>query len=158
MTLWWTRKTVLSTDIIQKKDWAKNIIDMYSGGASDAEVAASCRVTLAEYYNQLNDNPAFGKLAEFGRTLSQAFWEGQFRKNLTNKQFNTSLLAFYMKNKYGWADKTENVNSDTGSTDLDTLRGQLTKQVAQFLKENTPELTDAQRLLSQMAAEIDNGG
>jgi hypothetical protein len=147
----------LSTDqVVSTKDWAKKIIDMYEAGASDAEVAASRRITLQEYYDQMNDNAAFAKLVQFGRTLAQAFWEGQFRKNLSNKQFNTSLLAFYMKNKYGWADKTENVNSDTGSTDVDALRAQVTKQVAKFLKENTPELTDAQRLLSDMAASMND--
>jgi hypothetical protein len=59
-----------------------------------------------------------------------------------------------MKNKYGWADKTEVANTETGSTDLDALRSQLTKQVARFLKENTPELTDAQRMLSEIAEGI----
>lgn len=109
-------------------------------------------VTIKEYYKQINDNAAFAQLVEFGRTLSQAFWEGQFRKNLTNKQFNTPLLAFYMKNKFGWADKTESVNSNENlNTDLDSLRTQVTKEIAKFIKDNTPELTDAQRLLSDMA-------
>lgn len=145
----------MQTEVTQTKNWAKNIIEMYTAGASDAEVAASCNVTLQEYYRQLADNAAFSKLVEYGRTLAQAFWESQFRKNLTNKQFNTSLLAFYMKNKYGWADKTESVNgNDMGSTDLDALREQITKEVARFVKDSTPELTDAQRLLSDMAAEI----
>lgn len=142
--------------VVSTNNWAKTIIDLYKDGASDAEVAAACNVTLPEYYRQLADNAAFGKLVEMGRTLAQAFWEGQFRKNLNNKGFNTSLLAFYMKNKYGWADKTESVNTETTSTDLDALRGQLTKQVAAFLKERTPELTDAQRLLSGISASIND--
>lgn len=143
------------TEVAQTQNWAKTVIEMYTAGASDAEVAAFHRLTEQEYYRQLGENSALMKLVEYGRTLSKAFWEGQFRKNLTNKQFNTSLLAFYMKNKYGWADKTENVDTaNAGSSDLDALRGQITKEVAKFLKDNTPELTDAQRLLSEMASEM----
>lgn len=124
-------------------------------GASDAEVAAELNVTIKEYYSQLADNAAFSKLVEFGRTLSQAFWESQARKNIGNKGFNTPLWTFYMKNKYAWADKTENVNSNENlNTDLDSLRGQVNKEVARFIKDNTPELTDAQRMLSDVGMEI----
>lgn len=145
-----------STDaVLAQKDWAKKIVELYTAGASDVEVAAACNVTIQEYYRQLADNPAFNKLVEFGRTLSQAFWESQARKNVLNKGFNTSLWAFYMKNKYAWADKTESVNSNENlNTDLDSLRGQITKEVARFLKDNTPENTDAQRLMLDMASEI----
>lgn len=94
-------------------------------------------------------------MVDFGRTLGQAFWEKQARTNLGNKAFNTSLWAFYMKNKYGWADKTESVTlNENTNMDLDTLRGQLTKDVSRFIKENTPELTDAQRVLQKISVEL----
>lgn len=130
------------------KAWAEQVIEMYSEGCSDAEVAASLRVPLREYLKQINDNPAFGQLVEFGRTLSQGFWEGLARKNVGNKSFNSPLYAFYMKNRHGWADKVETTSiDDTASTDLDTLRQQVVKDVADFIKLQTPELTDAQRIL-----------
>lgn len=143
--------------VVTQRDWATKIIELYTAGASDVEVAAACNVTIQEYYRQLGDNAAFNKLVEFGRTLSQAFWESQARKNIGNKGFNTSLWAFYMKNKYSWADKTESVNSNENlNTDLDTLRGQITKEVARFVKDYTPEQTDAQRVLSNMAQDLTN--
>jgi hypothetical protein len=133
------------------KSWAKQIVDAYELGCSDAEVAAELKVTIKEYYRQITDNPTFAKLVEYGRTLSQAFWEGQARKNLSNKQFNTPLWAFYMKNKFAWADKTESVNSNENvNTDLDSLRQQVNKDVQAFIKKNSPELTDAQVLLSDI--------
>ena len=133
------------------KEWAKQVVNLYSEGASDAEVAAELRVTIKEYYKQLGDNKAFAQLVEFGRTLSQAFWEKQARKNIHNKQFNSALWAFYMKNKYGWADKTETVNANENvNTDLDSLRVQVNREVAKFIKDNTPELTDAQRVVKQL--------
>lgn len=147
------------TDIVSSgKAWAKQVIEMYTAGASDAEVAASLNVTIKDYYKELNENSAFAQLVEFGRTLSQAFWERQARENLRNKQFNTTLWAFYMKNKFGWADKTESVNvNDNVSTDLDSLRANTIKEVARFIKQHSPELTDAQRMLSDMAlAQVPN--
>lgn len=132
------------------KSWAKQIVEAYELGCSDAEVAAELKVTIKEYYRQITDNPTFAKLVEYGRTLSQAFWEGQARKNLSNKQFNTPLWAFYMKNKFAWADKTESVNSNENvNTDLDSLRQQVNKDVQAFIKKNTPELSDAQILFSE---------
>lgn len=145
-------------ELIQTKNWATTLIDMYTAGASDAEVAAFHRLTEQEFYAQINENAALAKLVDYGRTLAKAFWESQFRKNLGNKQFNTPLLTFYMKNKYNWADKTENTDTAGGSMDLDTLRGQLTKEVEKFIRTNTPELTDAQRLFANISSDAFNVG
>lgn len=137
--------------------WSKQLVDLYSAGCSDAEVAAELKVTIKEYYRTISDNVQFAKLVEYGRTLSQAFWEGQARKNLGNKQFNSPLYAFYMKNKFGWADKTESVTTtENVNTDLDSLRQTVHKEVLNFIKRNQPELTDAQRLLSTTITHIAN--
>lgn len=137
-----------TNEVGSDKSWAEKVVGMYEEGCSDAEVAASLRVPVRQYYQQITDNPAFGQLVEYGRTLSQAFWEKQARKNIGNKQFNTSLWAFYMKNKFGWADKTETTNVDENpNLDLDQLRAKVYKDVADLIKLQTPELTDAQRVL-----------
>lgn len=124
---------------------------MYSEGASDAEVAADLGITLKEFFAQYNEHAALRQLVDFGRTLSQAYWEGLARKNMLNKSFNSSLFAFYMKNKYAWADKTETVNSNENlNTNLDELRLSVTKEVEKFIKRYTPELTDAQRVIADL--------
>ncbi len=130
------------------QSWAKEVIALYREGAGDAEVAAELKVTIKEYYKQLSENSAFSQLVDFGRTLSQAWWEKQARLHVKNKQFNSPLYSFYMKNKYGWADKTENINvNDNSNQDLDALTADLMKQVAEFTARYTPELTDAQRVI-----------
>lgn len=137
------------TNPAEGKTFAKQVVDMYAEGRSDAEVAAELKITIKDYYKQIGESATFAQLVEFGRTLSQAFWESQYRKNLGNKNFNTALLNFYMKNKYGWADKTETTNSNENvNTDLDSLRTQVNAQVERFIKQNTPELTDAKRMLT----------
>jgi hypothetical protein len=138
------------------KDWARQLITLYESGCSDAEVAAELKITIKEYYKTIQENPTFSKLVEFGRTLSQAFWEKQARVNLTNKQFNTPLWSFYMKNKFGWAEKVESENrSENLNTNLDDLRERVGKEVARFIQKNTPELTDAQRVLMKLTEPSD---
>jgi len=136
---------------------ARQIIDLYSAGYSDAEVAAELRITIKEYHKTVKDNAAFGKLVELGRTLSQAFWESQARRNLVTKGFNSSLYAFYMKNKFGWADKVEttSTNEDTNIS-LDDLQNQIASKLREFEKRNTPEVTDAQSLFTVSQMEVDN--
>jgi len=142
--------------VVDTRNWSERVIDLYKEGGSDAEVAASLRVTIKAFYKQMDDNPAFKELVEFGRTLSQAWWESQFRHNIKNKNFNSTLLTFYMKNKHGWADKVEQSSTvDSVNVNLDELRTRAIKEVEAFIKKNTPELTDAQRVLQQLGKVID---
>lgn len=151
MRLSWSLSAINNV-VAETRSWSKRIQDMYTEGASDAEVAADLGITLKEFYNQYNNHDALRQLVDFGRTLSQAHWEGLARKNIQNKTFNSSLYAFYMKNKFAWADKTETVNSNENlNTNLDELRLSVSKEVEKFVRRYTPELTDAQRVISDIA-------
>ena len=141
----------MSTVMGEGISWSEQLIENYSNGYSDAEVAAAMKITLRAFHQQLADNVTFQTLVEYGRTLSTAFWESQARKNLGNKQFNSPLYAFYMKNKFGWADKVETTNtSENTNIDLDTLRAEVLRKVAQLTKAH-PELADAEKLLRPVA-------
>lgn len=143
--------------MIENKNWSQAVIDLYADGGSDAEVAASLRVTIKAFYKQMDDNVAFRELVEFGRTLSQAWWESQFRKNVANKNFNGTLLTFYMKNKHGWADKVESSSTnDNTNVNLDDLRTRALSEVTKFIKKHQPELTDAQIVLSDIGANLEH--
>lgn len=143
--------------MLDNKSWSQSVIDLYTNGGSDAEVAAFLRVTIKVFYKQMEDNAAFRELVEFGRTLSQAWWESQFRKNVNNKNFNSTLLTFYMKNKHGWADKVESSSTtDNVNVNLDELRTRAVAEVAAFIKKHSPELTDAQMVLTNIGANLDN--
>lgn len=128
--------------------WAMSIIEYYKQGYSDAEVAAEMSIPMREFNAMLTDNPTFAKLVDFGRTLSLAWWESQARKNINNKNFNYSVWALTMKNKFGWADKVETSNSNENTNySLDELRSQIDKKLKKLAKNNTLELADAQRVL-----------
>ena len=144
--------TQSTNTVVSGASWAAQVIDLYTQGGSDAEVAASLRVPIRKFYKQMSDSPAFADLVEFGRTLSLAFWEGAARKNVGNKSFNSSLFAFYMKNRHGWADKTEvSSTSENTNINLDDARRIVDAALAERIKEATPELTDAQRVFSSKA-------
>lgn len=137
--------------------WAKEIVGYYRQGYSDAEVAAAMNITMRQFNTMLTDNPTFSKLVEFGRTLSTAFWEGLARQNVKNKTFNTPLYNFYMKNKYGWADKidTTNTNENTNLS-LDQLKSEINRKLKKIVGDNTPELRDAQRILEPVEVKDDD--
>ena len=133
---------------------AREIIHLYSEGYSDAEVAAALKITIKEYYKTVNENAAFRKLVDLGRTLSQAWWDSQARLNLKTKGFNSSLFAFYMKNKFGWADKVETTSTtENTNINLDDLKTQIANKLRKFEQQYTPEVTDAQSLLTILEPE-----
>jgi len=134
--------------------WATTLVEYYRNGYSDAEVAASMNISMRQFNSMLSDNPTFAKLVEFGRTLALAWWEGQARKNLGNKQFNTPLWVFTMKNKYGWADKVETSNtSENVNYDLDTLRSEIDKKVKRLLKTNSADIVAAHEVVKPIKEE-----
>lgn len=138
------------------RGWAKELVDNYRQGYSDAEVAAAMNITIKQFYAQIAENPSFARLVEFGRTLSTAFWEGLARKNVDNRQFNTSLYSFYMKNKFSWADKVETNNvTENTNINLDELRNEINRKLKRLTDQNTPELADAQRVLVPMSQKED---
>lgn len=128
--------------------WAKDLMAMYREGYSDAEVAAAMNISMRQFNGMLTDNPTFSKLVEFGRTLSLAWWEGQARKNVGNKNFNYSVWALTMKNKYGWADKIDTNNTtETVNYDLNTLRSEIDKKVKRLMKTGASDLVAAHEVL-----------
>lgn len=136
------------TDVMGGASWATNVIEYYRQGYSDMEVAAALNITKREFNQMLNDNPTFAKIVDFGRTLSAAFWEGLARQNVKNKTFNTPLYNFYMKNKFGWADKIETTNSNENSNySLDELKVMVAKKVQKLVDSNTLSDVDAKTVL-----------
>lgn len=136
------------TEILGKTSWATELVEYYKQGYSDMEVAAALNITRREFNQLLTDNPAFAKLVEVGRTQSSAFWEGLARQNVKNKTFNTPLYNFYMKNKFGWADKIETNNvSENTNLSLDQLKTEINKKLKDLKDQNSLEVPDAHKIL-----------
>ena len=133
---------------VSNRNWADLILDWYRAGDFDVEVAAKLEIPIKEFYQQMESNATFGRLVDYGRTLCQAYWVGQAKRNLNNKSFNSMPWAFVMKNQFNWADKTEQVGSvESTQGSLDELKAKLEREVKGFLKDHSPEMSEVRDAL-----------
>jgi len=81
-----------------------------------------------------------------GRTISESWWMEKGRKNLWNKDFNTGLYNFQMKNRFGWADKVDTGEKNNSEPmNVDAARAELGKTLAKLSKSH-PELLSSANL------------
>lgn len=120
--------------------WHSELVALYEQGGGDAEAAKLLKITGAKFQQVYLEEPAFAEVIDMCRTLSRAWWESQARLNLWNKDFNTALWNFNMKNRYAWADKSE-VKSDKNEREMsiDEVRSELLKRFPAMAKK-MPEL------------------
>lgn len=122
-------------DNVDSKTLLGRAKEAYSEGALDVEVAKILNVTIARFHAMCEEIPDFATFVDQGRTLSQAWWMEQARKNLWNKEFNTSLWNFNVKNRFGWADKLDTADkTDTDPVNIDQVKGQVSAQIKKLAK------------------------
>lgn len=118
----------------------KELEAAYAEGASDVEIAALLDITIAKFYQLVEEEPSFAMLVEKGRTLAHAWYMQIGRKNLWNKEFNSTLYNFQMKNRYGWADKVDTADTtDKDHVNLDKMKSDLASALKKLAK-TSPEL------------------
>jgi hypothetical protein len=88
---------------------------------------AALRINRKTFDHMYNTNAYFKELVDVGRLRSAAWWRTVARKNLLNRNLNTTAWSFVMKNRFGWTEKSEAVNIDTPSKQYtdDELRQQI---------------------------------
>lgn len=138
------------------KTFVEKITDGYKVGMSDVEVCRELDITMKTFNEMYETNEGFQKLVNHGRMLSNAWWMEQGRKNLWNRDFSVTLWNFNMKNRFGWADKSEVTAQGDGDKmlNLDDLRSKLHKALPKIIKTYGPELADS-KLLEQIKAPKD---
>lgn len=130
------------------KSWSQQILDWYSDGDFDVEVAAKLEIPVKEFYKNMETNAAFGRLVEYGRTLCEAYWVGMAKKLVKNKSWNSQPWVFVMKNKFNWADKSEQIQGgDQVQLNMDELREQLQRKVGRYIELHQPELKSVEKAI-----------
>ena len=120
-------------------DWAY-LSSLYENGAGDVEIARELKIPVREFYKMEKELPTFARFVELGRTMSQAWWYSKGRTNIANKDFNTSLYNFNMKNRFGWADKVETTDKSSDETlNADQLKAEI-HRLGKKLSKKSPEL------------------
>lgn len=113
---------------------------LYAEGAADIEIAKELGITMAQFTEMETDYPEFADFVAKGRTLSHAWWVKKAREALFNKELNTTLFTFNMKNRFGWADKIDTKDtSEEHIGDADSLRSAVIR-AAKKLNKKHPEL------------------
>lgn len=93
--------------------FCEKVVELMREGASIAEIAFELEVSKNTLYQWMEKNREFQDAINKGRDFSEGWWCKKGRKNIENKEFNSTLWYMNMKNRFGWADKTEsnhNVN------------------------------------------------
>lgn len=112
---------------------------LYEQGAGDVEIANKLGMTIKAFRELYDDNEPFRNFVDQGNTTAQAWWWEQARTNLKNKNFISSLWTINMKNRYGWAEKTDNTSVLEGDIDINSAHRQLESALKQLTKKN-PDL------------------
>ena len=102
------------------KNWQEDAINAYKEGASDVEIRAYVLDGISDdlWYRLIKEDETFARTIKKGKLFSQAWWEKQGRTNLKNREFNPTTWYMNMKNRFGWRDKTEQVESTGDDNNL----------------------------------------
>lgn len=111
--------------------WVDVLLKEYSEGADDIEVMAALGLSRADFNNYYETEPAFREQVDVGRMRSSAFWRTVARKHLFNKSLNVPVWTFVMKNREGWAEKSESLTNELPANQktLDELRTEIVAQL-----------------------------
>ena len=113
----------------------EKIIYLYAEGAGDAEVCKGLEISKEDFDLRCKQDAAFKRLISFGRTISQARWEEMGRLGAFGKEkVNAQVYNMFMKNRYGWADKSEMT-----TTDILSVEGMTQEEAHQKLRELMPK-------------------
>lgn len=103
----------------------EQILNLYSEGADDTEVSAFLNLPKARFDELYEENPAFAKVVDIGRTKAAAWWHHVARRNLVTKGFQGSTWAMNMKNRFGWRDRVDVLETNEQHQDTKKLEEEI---------------------------------
>jgi len=89
-------------------DFADTVVTLMKEGASIVEICLELNICKQTFYNWCKEHEEFLDSKKKGVDFSEGWWMKKGRLNLENKDFSYTGWYMNMKNRFGWADKTEN--------------------------------------------------
>ncbi len=100
-------------------DWSPDLCGLatkhLADGYSKEATAGALGISRKTLYNWIKKYPEFAEAVAEGEALSQRWWEDRGRDACTNGEFNGTVWALNMKNRFGWRDKHEHTGEDGGA-------------------------------------------
>ncbi len=81
----------------------KKVEGMFKRGASIVEVASFLRIVAPTVRSWIAKHDEFRDVVMQGLVDSEAWWQANARKNIKNREFQTSLFNSVMRNRFAWA-------------------------------------------------------
>lgn len=118
------------------KGWEAILAEEYQAGASDVEVRARLKMTKGLWDSLMNDplGSEFKEVVEFGRMLAKAWWFRQGRIHLKDSKFNANLWNMFMKNQYGFSDKTQVTTKNAEDMSQEEIDERIERAFAKYKK------------------------
>lgn len=91
-----------------KPEYCEAVIEHMRNGNSLISFAAAIGVSkeCVYHWSRSGKYPDFSAALNTATTLSEAYWEKVLKeKTVTKTQGSDALLVFWMKNRFGWADR-----------------------------------------------------
>lgn len=101
------RKVLFSERSLYEEEFCEMVIKFMAEGRTLKDAATMCGIkwrTFAEWIEEGNERyiPQLAEAVEFGKQLSELWWNETARLNLSNKNFNATLFMMNMSNRFGW--------------------------------------------------------
>ena len=106
-----------------RKEMCEEVIRFMAQGFSKAECSAHLGISEETFHQWKKSKPEFSEAVKEGSRQSSLWWAKIGMAGMTGKVpgFNATVWIFNMKNRHGWADKTE-----VAQTVEQTIQGDLT--------------------------------
>ena len=112
------RPTITAKDL--PSGWVDTCIELAKNGKGKTHMAKALGISRQHLYDLLKEDQEFIDSMELCFQEYEIWWdnvgqEGMFMGGKDNP-FNGALWSFQMKNRFGWADKLESKNENSGTT------------------------------------------
>ena len=100
-------------------DWESLVCEAAQDGASDVEIRCILGLTQTSWTTLLEDSEEFCITIKKAHDLCRVWWERHGRKMTTGEaEGNATVWIFNMKNRFGWADKTQTEHTGANGEEL----------------------------------------